>query len=147
MAPVMSPTCKSWDLMVMRGLEQTSLANTIFLFIAKVKACWKVILTRYLKNWMQKDKDKWPLDRLSWKKQAHSFIKWSISRSSVLCIFTAIKVKWCFSWSLLYLWILTMALSFTIALVDRLMTFETIASRIRSVTTTSTMKTWSSWVM
>jgi hypothetical protein len=27
------------------------------------------------------------------------------------------------------------------------MTFETIASRIRSVTTTSTMKTWSSWVM
>jgi hypothetical protein len=48
------------------GLEQASPANAIFLFITEAKTHWKAILKRCLKNWMQKDKDKWPFDRLSW---------------------------------------------------------------------------------
>jgi hypothetical protein len=32
-APLMSPACKSRDLIVIRGLEQASPANTIFLYI------------------------------------------------------------------------------------------------------------------
>jgi hypothetical protein len=38
MAPLMSSTCKLWDLMVMGGLEQISFINAIFLSIAKAKA-------------------------------------------------------------------------------------------------------------
>jgi hypothetical protein len=49
----------------MGGLEQASPTNAIFLSIIEAKAHWKVILTRYLKNWMQKDKDKWPPTCLS----------------------------------------------------------------------------------
>jgi hypothetical protein len=71
----MSLACKLWDLIVMGGLEQTSLANEIFLFIADIKAHWKVILTFCLKNWMQKNKDKWPPNHLSWKRWAHSLIE------------------------------------------------------------------------
>ncbi len=33
-------------------------AEAIFLSIAEAKSLWKVILTHYVKNWMQKDKDK-----------------------------------------------------------------------------------------
>ncbi len=46
--------------------------HPIFLSIAEAKARWKAILIRCLKNWMQKYKDKWPLDHLSWKKWAFS---------------------------------------------------------------------------
>jgi len=60
----MSPACKWCDLIVMGGLEQASFANVIFLSIAKAKACWKAILRCCLKNWMQKNKDKWPFDHL-----------------------------------------------------------------------------------
>jgi hypothetical protein len=95
--------CKLWDLIVMGGVEQTSPANAIFNFIAKVKACWNAILTNYLKIWMQKNKDKWPPDYLSWKIRTRSLMKWFISRLNVLCTFMAIKIK-CFpSWSFLYL--------------------------------------------
>jgi hypothetical protein len=48
----------------------------------------------------------------------------------------AIGIKWC----PLYLWVLTMALSFAIACVDQLMTLEAIVSRVKSMTTTLTMK-------
>jgi len=118
----MSPTCKLWDLIVMGDLEQTSHVNTIFLSIAKVKAHWRVILTRCLKNWMKKDKDKWPFDHLSWKRWTHSLIKQSISRLGALCTSMAIRIKWCPSWNLLYLWILAVALSSIIALAGQLMT-------------------------
>jgi len=143
----MSLACKLWDLIKMGGLKQTSPANAIFLSIIKVKACWRTILTHYLKNWMQKDKDKWPLDCLSWKKWTQSLMKWSISRTHVPCTSMAIGIKWCPSWSLLYLWILLMVLSSTTTPISQLMTFETTMSCIRSITNTSTMKTWSSWIM
>jgi hypothetical protein len=61
---LMSPTFKSWDLIVIRGLEQASHANAIFLSIAKAKAHWKAMLTCYLKNWMQKNKDELPPNHL-----------------------------------------------------------------------------------
>jgi hypothetical protein len=51
-ALLMSFTCKSWDLIIIGGLEQTSLANTIFLFITKAKARWRVILTHCFKKWL-----------------------------------------------------------------------------------------------
>jgi hypothetical protein len=54
----------------------------------------------------------------------------------------AIKIKWCPSLSLLYLWILAMALSFAIAPVGRLMTVKATISHIGLLTTTSAMKTW-----
>jgi hypothetical protein len=38
MTPLMSLKCKSWDLIVMGGLEQASPVNTIFFPIAKAKA-------------------------------------------------------------------------------------------------------------
>jgi hypothetical protein len=69
----MSHACKLWGLIVIGGLEQTSLANAIFFSITKVKAQWRVIITHCLKNWVQKDKDKWSLDHLSWKKYKHAF--------------------------------------------------------------------------
>ncbi len=51
----MSFACK-WDLIIMGGLKQASLANAVFLSMTKAKACWRVILTGCLKNWMQKTK-------------------------------------------------------------------------------------------
>jgi hypothetical protein len=81
----MSPTCKLWDLIVVEGLKQASHVNTIFLSIGETKACWRAILTCYLKNWMQKDKDKWSFDRLLWQIQTHSLMKWSISCLSASC--------------------------------------------------------------
>ncbi len=35
--PLMLPTCKLWDLIIMGGLKQKSIAKTIFLSIAKTK--------------------------------------------------------------------------------------------------------------
>jgi cytochrome c biogenesis protein CcdA len=137
----MLPACKSWNLIVMGGLEQASLADIIFLSIVEAKARWKAILIHYLKNWMQKDKDKWPPDRLSWKKQAHSLMKQSISHLGAPCTSMAIGIKWCPSWNPLYLWILTMALNSAIALASQLMTLKVIISHIKSITTTSATKT------
>ncbi len=71
---LMSLACKSWDLIIMRSLEQTSPTNAIFLSIIKAKTCLKTILTHCLKNWMQKDKDKWPCKCLLQKKWAHSLM-------------------------------------------------------------------------
>jgi hypothetical protein len=99
-----------------------------------------------LKNWMQEDKNKWPLNHLSWKRWAHYIMKQSISHLTVTCISMAIGIKWCPSWSPLYLQILTMVLSFTTTLVGRLMTFKAIVFHIRSITITSTMNTSSSRV-
>jgi hypothetical protein len=82
----MSPACKSWDLIVMGCLEQTSHANAIFISITKVKACWRIIITCCLKNWMQKDKDKWPPNHLLWKRWAHSLMKQSISCLGAPCM-------------------------------------------------------------
>jgi hypothetical protein len=101
----------------------------------------KSILTHCLKNWIQKDQDKWPPNHLLWKRWARSLMKRSISHPSALCTSMAIRIKWCPSWSLLYLRILAMALSFTIAPISQLMTFETTISCIGSVTTTSATKT------
>jgi hypothetical protein len=147
MALLMLPTCKLWILIVVGGLEQASPANVIFLSIVKVKACWRTILTWCLKNWMQKDKDKWSLDRLSWKRWTHSLMKWFISCPSALCISMAIGIKWCPSWSPLYLRILVMVLSFVVASAGQLMTFKAIVYCVGSVTTTSATKIWFSWVM
>jgi hypothetical protein len=102
-----SPTWKSWDLIVMGGLKHAP-TNVIFFFIAEAKACWKAILTHYLKNWMQKDKYKWLPNHLSWKRQAHFLMKQSISHSGAPFTSMAIKIKWCPSWGPLYLRILTM---------------------------------------
>jgi hypothetical protein len=79
MTPLMSLTHKLWDLIIMGGLEHASLANTTFLSITKATTCWREILIRCLKNWMQKDKDKWFPNCLLWKRWAHSMIKQSIS--------------------------------------------------------------------
>ncbi len=50
-SPLMLHGCKSWNLIViMRGLKQASPTNTIFLSITEAKACWKAILTCYMKN-------------------------------------------------------------------------------------------------
>jgi len=147
MAPLMSSTCKLWDLIVVGGLEQASLANTIFLSIVEAKACWKTILTRCLKIWIQKDKDKWPLNCLLWKRRSHSLMKWSISHLGALCTFMVIGIKWCPSWSPLYFRILIMVLNFVVAPIGQLMTIENIVFCVESITTTLVMKTWSSQVM
>jgi hypothetical protein len=63
----MSPACKLWNLIVIGSIKQTSHTNEIFMSIVKTKAHWKRILTHCLKNWMQKEKDKWPFDHLSWE--------------------------------------------------------------------------------
>jgi hypothetical protein len=147
MASLMLLTCKSWYLIVMRALEQTSPTNTIFLSIAEAKARWRAILTRYLQNWMQKYKDKWPPNHLIWKRWTHSLMKWFISCSGALCISMAIGIKWCLLWSLLYLKILTMALSSTVAFVGQLMTFKTPIFHGGLITTTLSMKTWSFQIM
>ncbi len=143
----MSLTCKLWDLIIMGGLEQGLPTNAIFLSIIEVKACWRVILTRYLKNLMQKYKEKWPSNRLSWKIWAHSLMKQSISCPGAPCTSMAIRIKWCPSWNPLYLWILIMALSSTTTLAGQLMTFKATISYVRSITTTLATKTWSSWVI
>jgi hypothetical protein len=110
---LMSLACKWWDLIVMGGLEHASLANVIFLFMVEAKACWNVILTHCLKIWMQKDKDKWPFDHLSWKWWTQSLMKLSISYSNAPCTSVTIKIKWCPSWGPPYLRILAMVLSST----------------------------------
>jgi len=137
----MSLACKSWGVIVIGGLEQTSLANVIFLSITKVKAHWKAIITCCLKNWMQKNKDKWPPDYLLWKIQTRSLMKWSISHPCAPCISMAIGIKWCLSWNPLYLQILTMALSSVTTLASRLMTLVATVSHVESIATTSTTKT------
>ncbi len=101
-------TCKLWDLIIVGGLEQASFANAIFLSIAKAKAHWRTILTCCLKNWMQKDKDKWPLDCLWWKRRTHFLMKQSISQLGAPCTSMAIEIKRCPFWNLLYLGILAM---------------------------------------
>jgi hypothetical protein len=131
----------------MGGLKQTSPTNAIFFFIIEVKTCWRVILTCCLKNWMQKDKDKWPPNHLSWKKWAHSLMKWSMSCPGSPCTSMVIGIKWYPSWNPLHLWMLAMALSFTFALISRLMTFEAIVFHVRLIPTTLVMKTWSFWVV
>jgi len=95
-----------------RRPRTTSPANTIFFSMAKIEACWRAILTHCLKNWMQRYKDKQPLDHLLWKRRAYSLIKQSISHLGALCTSMAIKIKWRPSWIPLYLWILTMVLKF-----------------------------------
>jgi hypothetical protein len=137
---LMSPACKSWNLIVIGGLEQTFLANTIFLSITKAKTCWKTISMRYLKIWIQKENDKWPFDHLSSKRRPHTLMKWSISCLNVLCTCMDIKIKWCPSCPL-YLWFLTMALSFAIAIASQLMTHIVVMFRVGLVTTISSMKT------
>ncbi len=142
----MSPACKLWDLIITRGLEQASSINAIFLSIVEAKACWRAIVT-CLKNWMQKDKDKWFLDRVSWKWQAHFLMKWSMSCLGVSCTSMAIRIKWCLSWSPLYLWILAVTLSSAVALVGWLITLKATISYVEVVTITLTMKAWSFWMM
>ncbi len=88
----MSPACKLWS-NSNGSLKHTSCANVILLSIAKAKAHWKVMLTHCLKNWIQKDKDEWFLDHLSWKRRAHSLMKQSISCLDVLCTFMTIEKK------------------------------------------------------
>ncbi len=141
MAPLMSLTCKSWNLIIIRHLEQSSLVNAIFLSIIKAKTCWKAILTRCLRNWMQKDKDKWRFNYLSWKRWAHSLMKWSISWPDVPCTSMAIGIKWCPSWNLLYLRIWTMALSSVSTPIGQLMTLKATIYYVMSITTTLATKT------
>ncbi len=140
-APLMLLTCKLWDLIIIEDLKQASLANVIFLSMAKTKASWKAILTCSLKNGMQKGKDKWLPNRLSWKIWAYSLMKKFMSCPNALCTSMAIGVKWCPSWSLLYLWNLILALSFATTLDGRLMTFVTTISHVRLLITTLATKT------
>jgi hypothetical protein len=100
-----------------------------------------------LKKLNAKDKDKWPLKCQSWKRRAHSFMKWFISRLGAPYTSMVIRIKWCPSWDLLYLRILVMVLCFATAHVGQLMTFENTVSHFRSITTTLATKTWSFWVM
>jgi len=138
---LMSPTFKSWNLIVIRGLKQASPANAIFLSIAKAKAHWKAMLARYLKNWMQKNKDEWPPNHLSWKRRAHSLMKWCISHLGAPCTSMAIKIKWCLSWIPLYLRILAITLNFTTTPTSQVITFVATIFHVKSITTTSTTKT------
>jgi hypothetical protein len=48
---------------------------------------------------MQKDKNKWPLNHLLWKRQAHSLMKWSISCLNASCTSMVIEIKWCPSYT------------------------------------------------
>ncbi len=91
---------------------------------------------------MQKDKDKWPHDRLLWKRRACSLMKWSTSHLGVSCTSMAIKIKWCPSWSFLYLQVLTMALSFTCTPASWLMTLEATISWIKLVVATLALGSW-----
>jgi hypothetical protein len=97
--PLLSLTCKSWDLIIIGGLKQISLTHIVFLFVAKAKACWRAILTCYLKKWMQNKKDKWPFNHLLWKRQAHSLMKWSISHLCATWTSIIVQIKWCPSWN------------------------------------------------
>jgi hypothetical protein len=81
------------------------------------------------------------------EKMSTFLMKQSISRQGALCTSMAIGIKWCPSWSPLYLWILVMVLSFITTFAGQLMTFEATFFRIESISTTSTMETWSSRVM
>ncbi len=129
------------------GRSRTNITKTIFLFTLEAKACRRAILTWCLENWMQKDKDKWPLDRLLLKKWAHSLMKWSISCLGEPCTSMAIGIKWCPSWNPLYLWILIMVLNFVATPIGWLMTFKATIFCIKSITTTLATKTWSSKIM
>jgi hypothetical protein len=62
--------------------------------MAQAKACWKAILTCCPRNWVQKDRDKWFFEHLSWKRWALSLMKQSISRPNVSCTSMAIGIKW-----------------------------------------------------
>jgi hypothetical protein len=73
---------------------------------------------------LQKDKDKWPPNCLSWKRRAHSLMKQSISCLGAQCISMAIEIKWCPSWNPLYLQNLIMVLNSTATFVGQLMTFK-----------------------
>jgi hypothetical protein len=107
------------------GRSRTNITDhEIFLSIVEAKAHWRAILTNCLKNWMQKNKDKWFFDRLSRKRWAHSLMKQFISHMNVPCTSMVIKIKWCPSWSLLYLRILAMALSFATRPIGQPMTLE-----------------------
>jgi hypothetical protein len=95
------------------------------------------------KSWNRANraKDKWPLDFLSWERRAHSLMKRSISCLGVLCTSMVIGIKWCLSWSPLYLWISVMVLTSATTLVGQLMTLKAIVSCIGSVATTLVTKT------
>jgi hypothetical protein len=56
-----------------------------FLSTTEAKAHWKAMLTRCLKNWMQKDKDKWSPNHLSWKRWTHFLMKQPISYHVWVC--------------------------------------------------------------
>jgi hypothetical protein len=84
-------------------------------------------------------------DYLSWKRQTHSLMKQSISHMA-LCTSMNIGIKWFPLWSLLYLWILVMALSFATAPIHWFITLIAIISCVRLITTILITKTWSSWV-
>jgi hypothetical protein len=96
---------------------------------------------------MQKDKDKWTFDHLSWKRQVHSLMKQSISCPGVPYTFMAIEIKWCPLWSLLYLQIFAMVLSSIATPTGQLMTPIVIVFCVGSITTTLATKRWFSWVM
>jgi hypothetical protein len=83
-----------------------------------------------------------------WKRWTHSLMKRSISHLHVACTFMAIGIKWCPSWSPLYLRILAMVLSFTTTHVGWLMTFVAFIFHVQSIATTLATKTLSheSWV-
>jgi hypothetical protein len=144
----MSLTCKSWDLKVIRGLEQASPTKVIFLFITETKAHWRTILTCCLKNWMQKKKKKKKhFNHKSWKRWKCYLVKWSITHSGAPCTSMAIGIKMCPSWSHLYLWILVMMLSFVAAPVGQLMTLVTTVFHVGLITTTLATKIWFSQIM
>jgi hypothetical protein len=137
MVPLMSLACKSWNLIIMGGLKQASPTNTIFLFTAKVKAHWRIILTHCLKNWMQKN----DLSNIHHEKNEH-ILWWNDPYHTKYVVhLLAIGIKWCPSWNPLYLLILTMVLTSTTTPVGRLMTLEATVSHIKSITTTSVTKT------
>jgi hypothetical protein len=83
--------------------------------------------------------DKRPLNHLLWKKQAHSLIH--IMPRCVLHLHGHRNKMVPFLKLFLYLWILTMALSFANAHVGQLITLEAIISQIGLVTITLAMKT------
>ncbi len=96
---------------------------------------------------MQKDKNKWPLNHLSWKKRTHSLMKQSISCLGALCTSGAIGIKWCPSQSPLYLQILAMGLSFVFALDVWLMTLVFTIFYGELIIKSLATKICSSWVM
>jgi len=107
---------KSWDLIIMRGLEHISSTNTIFLSIVEIEAHWKTILTCCLKIWMQKIKINHFLSSIMEKTNTLPNETIHITSKCIMHLRDH-RNKWCPSWNFLYVQILTTTLNSTTSII------------------------------